>query len=132
MNSVEVLQNEYGVTTVWKDNRPHFTTPSKELISTVCGGEPDNRLWALMRDIDTNWKRYKPPEDKRIIVDLPRQKLVLTREEILKCVSANEEIYMEALKRGKSELRYLANERRQKYEQDKENKRDSRQILWRD
>ncbi len=51
MNSIEALQDEYGVTTVWKDNRLHFTTPSKELISTVCGGEPDNRLWALMRTL---------------------------------------------------------------------------------
>lgn len=112
MNSIERLQDEFGILVTWKDNRPYFSGVGKHLIAEhACGANIYAEISALMKDVEDNWKTYQQ-KDERIVVKLPRQILVLYPSEILKCVVNNEDIYTRALKRGKSESRYIAQERR--------------------
>ncbi len=111
-NSIEILQDRYGILTTWQDNRPYFSGVWKHL-KAKCAGGGDNyaEISELMKDVEENWKLYQPQDD-RIIVRLPKQILVLYPSEILKCVVADSDIYEKALRRGKSEARYRAQERR--------------------
>ena len=112
MNSIEILQDEYGVLTTWQDNRPYFSGVSKHLVEKHSGGNDNyEEISGLMKDVEENWKLYQPQDD-RIIVKLPKQILILYPSEILKCVVADSDIYEKALRRGKSESRFRAQERR--------------------
>ena len=50
--------------------------------------------------------------DKTLLVSSTRQLLVLSQEDIEHAVVRDFDVYMKALKRGKSELRYQKNEER--------------------
>ena len=112
MNSIKELQDKFGILTTWQDNRPYFSGVYKHLIAKHTGGV-DNyaEISRLMKDVEENWKLYQSKDD-RIIVKLPKQLLILYPSEILKCVVADSDTYEKALKRGKSEARYRAQERR--------------------
>jgi len=73
-----------------------------------------------LRDVCKEFSRYISDlenefesSDDKIVVEADRCILVLYPSEIKKLVQYDDNIYEKALKRGKSEARYMANERRQ-------------------
>ncbi len=112
MNSIEILESRYRVLTTWEGDAPYFSGVWKWLGESARGNkEPYMEISQFMKDIEENRNRYKST-DRRIIIESTRQILVFYPDEIKKLALTDEELYIKALKRGKSELRYRANERR--------------------
>lgn len=112
MNSIETLYNKYKVRTeidslgtVWFSGLGRWT-------SLYMG---DSSAWEeislLMADAEQHAKEYLKKDD-RIIITGQRQVLVLRPDEVRSLLTHDPNLYVKALKRGKSEKRRLANERR--------------------
>ena len=111
-NSIEELKNSFGILTTWENGTPYFSGVTKVLLAKLNGDDNIYReVSLLMRDIEDNKDKYIT-KDERIIIQAPKHILVLYPSEIQRAILRDEELYIKALRRGKSELRYRANEKR--------------------
>lgn len=65
MNSIEMLQDKYGVLTIWQDHKPFFIGVFMPLKSRLTGSS-DNyaEISMLMKDVEENWRIYQPAGDR--------------------------------------------------------------------
>ena len=111
MNSARVLNDRYGIGARLENGCVFFSGVGK-CLSSVTGNEAAFReVHQLMVDVEENCRKYLQ-QDERIIVDGDRQIIVLYPGEVRRLLQRDPDLYMKALKRGKSELRYRQNERR--------------------
>ena len=113
MNSAELLYNRYRVTANLDSSGKVFFAGVGRCLSSVTGDEAAYKeIRQLMIDVEENAKNYLQKDD-RIIVTGERQIIVLYPAEVRGLLKGDPDLYMRALKRGKSELRYQVNERRE-------------------
>lgn len=113
MNSAEILYKRFGVVSkldgsgqVW------FHGLGKVLAATICGdGYVYEEASRLMADVEKNARDYLQ-YDNQVILRAPRQIVVLTPTEIMDLLKSDPDLYVKALKRGKSVKRIQATERR--------------------
>lgn len=113
-NNFERLQDEYGVLAHKENGRVYFSGLlgiSKRIMqgNTALHDE----IYPMLEDVERNYDKYVQ-RDNRIVVELPRHTLVLYPNEVMRLALTDEKLYLRALQRGKSELRYRAYENRKK------------------
>lgn len=113
-SNFERLRDEYGVLACKENERVYFNGLlgiSKQIMqgNTTLRDE----IYPLLEDVERNYDKYVQ-RDNRIVVELPRHTLVLYPNEIMQLALTDEGLYLKALQRGKSELRYRAYENRKR------------------
>lgn len=112
-NPVGLLDETFGIQTTWKNGIPYFSMVGRVLAEELQGNHGAYaEVSTLMREVEANKNKYNQTDD-RILIKSPKQLLVFYPDEIRRLALKDEALYIKALKRGKSELRYQANERRQ-------------------
>lgn len=112
MNSVTVLYERFGITAELDSlGRVLFSGVGRSL-PLVTG---DSAAWdearRLMIDVEQNSRKYLQKDD-RLIIKGERQVLILYPSEVRNLLKSDSDLYVKALKRGKSMLRMVASERR--------------------
>ena len=107
--AVKELYEKYGIkTTKDPSGWASFSGVGKSLQSDTW-----QEVRQLMKDAEKEITGIQTNE--RIVVEFPRHIVVLYPPELKKLLERDIELYEKALKRGKSELRYRANEKRAMY-----------------
>lgn len=113
MNSAQLLYDRYGIVShLDSSGRVWFSNMKIGFSLPVCGDcSVYEEIRGLVIDIEQNAKKYLRCDD-RIIVRGERQVLVLHPGEVRTLLQSDPDLWMKALKRGKSEKRIQANEKR--------------------
>ena len=112
LNSATVLYDKYGIRSELDSSGHVWFSRVGRYLGAVSGNDASWReVRQLMMDVEQNGKKQLQHDD-RVIVTGDRQVLVLYPKEIRTVLQKDPDMYMKALKRGKSEIRYQANERR--------------------
>lgn len=110
MNAAQILYDQFGITIKMDSSGREIVCGLGRWTHLLRGG--DTSAWQeIGRLLDEVEKKHLRRDD-RIIVVVDRQTLVLRPEEIPKLLERDPDLYVKALKRGKSEKRMQANERR--------------------
>ncbi len=112
-NSIDELRDCYGILTTKEKGKIYFNGVWRILAQRLSSGDDEiyKKVSMLMEDVEKNYSSYVE-EDNRVVIEAPRHLLVFYPSEIIKLAQSDEELYIKGLKRGKSELRYRANEQR--------------------
>ena len=110
MNAAQILYDQFGITTELDSSGRVWFSGLMRWTHLARGGDMSawQEIGRLMDEVEKKHLR----RDDRIIVVVDRQTLVLRPEEIPKLLERDPDLYVKALKRGKSEKRMQANERR--------------------
>lgn len=112
MNSVKTLYERFGIVAEMDNiGRVTFSNVGR-CLSAVNG---DKQAWEevrrLMVDVEEHGKEYLQ-KDEKLVITGDRQTLILYPSEVRNLLKSDSDLYIKALKRGKSLRRLVASERR--------------------